>query len=380
MLHILFRLCLALALLLTAYPAAAAGRVALVFGNGRYEHAPDLPNARNDGAAVAKALRELGFEVLEGIDADMAKTAQLVKRFARRAESADVALFYYAGHGMQVNGENYLVPVDAKLEKPSDLEWETLPASRILSVLEEGDRTNIIILDACRNNPFKKRLQRGTSRSIRVGDGLATMRGGLGTLIAFATAPDDVALDGDGSNSPFTSAFLRHVKERGLEIRQLMTRIRQDVVRETDGQQVPWDHSSLLGDFYFLPPEPASQPGTRKERAPEVASLGSSTSGVGRTAETSEGRHSDAAAAGGSQQSASLPKAPTLVVPPRPVTRKREPEEAENAVATVAASDQPTPAPHTIVQCRGPHDPSWVAYRLITYAQCEALGGSWSLP
>lgn len=324
-----------------ASAAWAGERVALVIGNGGYRHVPELPNARNDGRLVAAALKDLGFEVLEGIDVDMERTGELVRRFARRIDGAEVALFYYAGHGLQVNGENYLVPVDARLERPEDLDWETLPASRVVSLLDSRERTNIVILDACRNNPFARRLARGATRGIRVASGLADMRGGLGTLIAFATEPNDVALDGDGANSPFTEALVRHMREPGFEIRQLMTLVRRDVVQATDGEQVPWDHSSLLGDFYFLPPDdalPASRPQTVARREPPAAA-------------NTTVRDADP------------------VAPPAPAVAARP-----------VASPASEPPPHTIVQCRGPKDPVWVQFRLVTYAQCRAIGGSWTLP
>jgi len=329
--------------MVVASAALAGGRVALVVGNGAYRHVPELPNARNDGKAMAATLRELGFEVLEGIDVDMRQTAELVRRFTRRIDDAEVALFYYAGHGLQVDGENYLVPVDAKLERPEDLEWETLPASRVVSLLDSRERTNIVILDACRNNPFARRLARGATRSVRVGSGLADMRGGLGTFIAFATAPNDVALDGDGANSPFTAALVRRMREPGLEIRQIMTLVRRDVVQATDGDQVPWDHSSLLGDFYFVPPEdspPRSEPAVAARRQEPSAERG----------EARRDRPADVAAA----QPAKVPAASPASAPELP--------------------------PHTIVQCRGPTDPMWVQFRLVTYAQCRAIGGSWTLP
>lgn len=334
-------------LLFSPVAAAAAARVALVIGNGAYRHVPELPNARNDGRLMATTLRELGFEVLEGIDADMDRTGELVRQFARHIEAAEVALFYYAGHGLQVNGENYLVPVDARLERPADLEWETLPASRILSQLDSRERTNVVILDACRNNPFAQRLARGATRGVRVGSGLADMRGGLGTLIAFATEPNAVALDGDGSNSPFTAALARYMREPGLEIRQLMTLVRRDVVQATDGEQVPWDHSSLLGDFYFLPPDDAAPPSVKRPIAREEK--------------------------GSPERSSKLSPAPP---PPIAAPATAIPPVAGPPPAAAAAE---LPA-HTIVQCRSPKDPAWVQFRLITYAQCRTIGGSWTLP
>lgn len=251
-------LSLALVLVLLSFASAvrAAERVALVVGNGAYRTVPALANAANDGRAVAATLRELSFEVFEGIDLDAASTTALLRDFARALDGAAVALFYYAGHGMQVGGENYLVPVDARLEHESDLDFETLKVKQVLSLLESSDRTSIVVLDACRDNPFAQQLARKITRSRSVSSGLAAIRSGVGTLIAYATEPENVALDGTGPNSPFTTALLKYLRTPGLEIRQLMTRVRQDVIAATDRAQVPWDHSSLVGDFYFVPPTP----------------------------------------------------------------------------------------------------------------------------
>ncbi len=246
---------LAFLLLLPAGVASAAERVALILGNGAYLNAPSLPNAAADARAVAEVLRRLGFKVLDGIDLDRAATDALVHQFARELDDARVALFFYSGHGMQVAGENYLVPVDAKLEHESDLDFETVPLRRIMDQLERSDRTSIVFLDACRDNPF---LRRVASRSTGTRGGLAPLQGGIGTLIAYATAPDTVAMDGRGDHSPFTSSLLAHIETPGLEVGQLLKKVRADVITETGRAQVPWDHSSLVGDFYFVPPLAAS--------------------------------------------------------------------------------------------------------------------------
>jgi peptidoglycan hydrolase-like protein with peptidoglycan-binding domain len=257
-----------LVLLMLTSAVRAAERVALVVGNGAYRTVPALANAANDGRAVAAALRELGFEVFEGIDLDAASTTALLRDFARALDGAAVGLFYYAGHGMQVGGENYLVPVDARLEHESDLNFETLKVKQVLSLLESSDRTSIVVLDACRDNPFAQQLARKITRSRSVSSGLAAIRSGVGTLIAYATEPENVALDGTGPNSPFTTALLKYLRTPGLEVRQLMTRVRQDVIAATDRAQVPWDHSSLVGDFYFVPP--ASTPAETAAPAPDL--------------------------------------------------------------------------------------------------------------
>ena len=228
-------------------------RVALVIGNGTYAHVGRLPNPANDARAVAAAFRDLGFDVIEGIDLSRAAMDQSLRQFLQNAASARVALMFYAGHGMQVDGRNYLIPVDAKLENRTDLDFETVDLDRILSALDDDVRANIIMLDACRDNPLAQRYAEKTkSRGLSSGSGLAAYSSvGTGTLIAFATAPGHVAQDGDGANSPFTSALLKHMKSSNLEVRQLMTRVRADVAASTAKQQIPWDNSSLLGDVYL---------------------------------------------------------------------------------------------------------------------------------
>ncbi len=249
-----------LVLATTAFAATnVERRVALVIGNGAYLHTTALPNAPNDGRAIATKLRALDFEVLEGIDLDRRNTEELIQQFARRLRGADVGLFFYAGHGLQVNGSNYIVPVDAMLEDESDLDFEAVRLDIVLAQLERQPRTNIVLMDACRDNPLARTLSRsmGASRSAAIGRGLARIDGSIGTLIAYATEPDNVALDGDGANSPFTEALLAHIDTPGLEVRQMLTRVRQQVIAATDRQQVPWDHSSLTGDFFFQASAPA---------------------------------------------------------------------------------------------------------------------------
>ena len=213
-------------LLLLASVAAAAQtadqrRIALVIGNGDYLHTTVLPNAPNDGRAMAEALRGLDFEVLEGIDVDRRGTEDLIRQFAQRLRGADVGLFYYAGHGLQVDGSNYIVPIDGALEDETDVAFEAVRLDVVLTQLERQPRTNLVFLDACRDNPLAARA--GSTRSAAVSRGLARMNGSIGTLIAYATEPDTVALDGDGPHSPFTAALLQHIGTPGLEVRQMLT-------------------------------------------------------------------------------------------------------------------------------------------------------------
>jgi Flp pilus assembly protein TadD len=251
-------------LVLTAPPASrvetaplsdtTGARLALVIGNGAYVNASALANPPNDAAVVAKALREIGFEVIAGTDLDRAGMERLVREFLHKAPSARVTLLYYAGHGMQVDGKNYLVPVDAKLAAPSDLAFETLDLDKVLAGLDDEARANIVVLDACRDNPLARSFasKLTATRSAAVPAGLAAYATvGTGTLIAFATAPGHTALDGSGGNSPFTTAFVKHVRTSGIEVNQMLTRVRVEVAAATKGQQVPWANSSLLGEVYL---------------------------------------------------------------------------------------------------------------------------------
>jgi tetratricopeptide (TPR) repeat protein len=235
-------------------------RRALVIGNGKYASFTALPNAPNDARVMAAKLREIGFDVTEGIDLGRDALTEMVKGFLRDAASANTVLIYFAGHGMQIHGKNYLVPIDMKLEDVSALGSETLDLDTIVVGLDDQIRSSIIILDACRNNPFVDDItQAATNRSISLGSGLAEptnlgagATAGAGTLIAFATSPGKVALDGEGGNSPFTTALVRHMSTPGLEVQTLLTRVRSDVVAATNNKQVPWSNSSLLGEVYLV--------------------------------------------------------------------------------------------------------------------------------
>ena len=255
--------------------AGAERRVALVIGNSAYAHTPPLPNPRNDAEALAEVLGGLGFEVVEGLDLDRASTTRLLRAYADRLKGASVALFFYAGHGLQVDGINYLVPVDARLEEENDLPFEAVELSLVLRLMQRQVPTSLVFVDACRNNPLAQNLSRsmGKSRSVAVGKGLARVSSGVGMLIAYATQPDAVAADGAGRHSPFTGALLKHIAAPGLEVRQVLSRVRERVVRESGGRQVPWDNSSLTGDFYFAAQQPeaaqpAAAPAAGQARAP----------------------------------------------------------------------------------------------------------------
>jgi hypothetical protein len=242
------------ALLLMIMPANAEKRVALVVGNSGYQHSPTLTNPANDANDIAAALKSLGFEVLLGLDLDKRGFDLKVREFARALSQADTAVFFYAGHGLQVSLQNYLVPVDATIDREQDLDFEVVRLDLVLKhmELEREGKTSIVFLDACRDNPFAGNLARtmGT-RSTNIGRGLAQVQTGVGTFIAYSTQPGNVAADGAGRNSPFASALKRHMADPGHNLTAIMIDVRKDVLEETKGRQVPWDHSALTKDFYF---------------------------------------------------------------------------------------------------------------------------------
>ena len=224
-------------------------RVALVIGNGDYRSAPRLTNPTNDAADMSAALRKLGFDVVDGKNLDRRGMDDAIRTFGRKLDRADLAAFFYAGHGLQVAGKNYLVPIDARLERPGDLALDAVDVGVVLAQMEAEQRVNLIFLDACRDNPLARSLARSLgARSASVGQGLASIQSALGTMIVYATQPDNVALDGEGRNSPFTAALLKHIGDSGIDIATVIRRVRAEVVTATGQKQVPWDHSSLIGD------------------------------------------------------------------------------------------------------------------------------------
>ncbi|MCK1660652.1 caspase family protein [Bradyrhizobium sp. 151] len=240
-------------------PAARGTRMALIIGNGAYSHVKALPNPPNDARAIARALRDIGFTVSEGVDLDRAAMQKMTRDFLREAARAQVVLVYYAGHGVQVDGRNHLIPVDVELKPGARMTDAMIDMDTIMVGLDDQVRTNILIFDACRNNPMAQQVaSAGTNRAIEAASGLAAPPSlgagamlGAGTLIAFATAPGQVALDGEGANSPFSAALSRHIGTPGLEVQQMLTRVRAEVVSTTKSKQVPWSNSSLLGEVYL---------------------------------------------------------------------------------------------------------------------------------
>jgi uncharacterized caspase-like protein len=266
---------LACALLLVASAGAgenAAKRVALVIGNSKYRYAKPLPNPANDARLISATLREAGFEVLERADLDRSGMSETINQFTEMAFDADVALIYYAGHGIQVEGSNYLIPVDSELTTPAHLKTRTTTIDALVAALPPDPAVGIVILDACRDNPLTAQMVAAlpATRSLAVGSGLAAVQtidagtGAGGILIAYATDPGSVAVDGAGDNSPYSTALARHLTTPGLELQSALTRVRGDVTASTLGRQRPW-HNASLGREVFLgrtlpaPVEPAPQ-------------------------------------------------------------------------------------------------------------------------
>jgi uncharacterized caspase-like protein len=244
-----------LCILFSAESALADKRVAFVVGNGAYRNVAQLPNPPVDAKSMAGVLRNVGFEVVEGTNLTRDKMTEKLLDFGKRAQGADVAVFYYAGHGIAISGTNYLLPVDADIKSEMDVKLGA--AINIDLTLDQtmGDaKVKLVFLDACRDNPFAAKIKATATRSVSVGQGLAEMKSGEGTLIAFATGPGQTALDGqEGQNSPFTRALIAHITEPGVEIQQAMTQVRAQVNDETNKGQLPWGHTNLTGAVFLNP-------------------------------------------------------------------------------------------------------------------------------
>ncbi|WP_320171870.1 caspase family protein [Maridesulfovibrio sp.] len=228
---------------------ARGNRYALVVGNARYKSVP-LLNPANDARAMAAMLSKLGFEVDLRLDVSLSDFDRSIDLFyGKLAENKGVGLFYYAGHGLQVDGENYLVPVDAVIRTRSDVRYKCLNAGRVLGKMEDaGNPTNIIILDACRNNPLTRGLGSGMA-------GFNRMDAPQGAIIAYSTAPGSVSSDGNGDNGVYTKHLIKNMDIPGLDLNSIFIATRSEVLKETAGKQVPWESSSLTGKFYFRNPE-----------------------------------------------------------------------------------------------------------------------------
>src|SRR6202166_2506288 len=265
-------------MLLSAHSAKADRRVAFVVGNGAYKNVAQLPNPPIDAKAMAGVLRNVGFEVVEGTNLTRDKMTERLLEFGKKAQGADVVVFFYAGHGIAINGTNYLLPVDADIKSEMDVKLgAAINIDLTLDQTMSDAKVKLVFLDACRDNPFAAKIKSNSAtRSVSVESGLAEMKSGEGTLIAFATGPGQTALDGqEGTNSPFTRALMAHIATPGVEIQQAMTEVRAQVNEETNKGQLPWGHTNLIGSVY-LNPAPVPAPGAAGAPAPAAVA---STSG-----------------------------------------------------------------------------------------------------
>jgi uncharacterized caspase-like protein/TPR repeat protein len=243
---------------------AATRRVALVIGNAAYASLPQLENSVNDAGRVRDTLHDAGFEVFYGADLNRLQIEDLLRKYFRDVDNADVAVIYYSGHGVQVAGDNFIVPVDAKLATPYDIEQQTFKVGDVFKYLAAHSRAQLIFLDACRNNPFRiDRFWIGdTLKQADAKAGLARTSYGVGSLIAFSTEPGAVAYDGTGQLSPYTTALVRHITAPNEEIRRALTLVRREVIAATGGLQVPWENSALTDDLYLMPAPPGPKVAT----------------------------------------------------------------------------------------------------------------------
>jgi hypothetical protein len=227
-------------------------RVALVIGNSAYRHARKLENPRNDAADIGAALKKLDFQVIAGFDLDKAGLDAKIRAFTAALKGADVGLFFYAGHGLHVSGQNFLVPVDAELTAVTALDLELVRLDLIHRTMERETPTNLLFFDACRDGPLPDNLARAMGgRGAEIGRGLTAGQSGAGTLISFSTQPGKVALDGKGRNSPYSSALVRQLTSSKEDLAVMLMAVRNEVMKETNRKQVPWEHSALTGPFYF---------------------------------------------------------------------------------------------------------------------------------
>ena len=249
--------------------AKADKRVAFVVGNGAYKNVAALPNPPIDAKAMAAVLRNVGFDVVEGTNLTRDTMTERLLEFGKKAQGADVAVFFYAGHGIAISGTNYLLPIDADIKSEMDVKLgAAINIDLTLDQTMSDAKVKLVFLDACRDNPFSAKIKSSASstRSVSVQTGLAEMKSGEGTLIAFATGPGQTALDGhEGANSPFTRALIDNITQPGVEIQQAMTKVRAEVNEQTNKGQLPWGHTNLIGSVYL---NPAAAPAAAASAAP----------------------------------------------------------------------------------------------------------------
>lgn len=259
---------LAIMVLATPSPANQTRRIALVIGNSDYQHVSKLPNPANDAKDIGAVLERLGFEVTAGTDLDYNQMRLVLRDFAEAATGADVSLVYFAGHGVEIDNTNYLIPVNAELKRDRDVDFEAIRLDAVVDALSDAKGLKIVLVDACRNNPFLVEMER-TSATRSIGRGLARMDPS-GVLVGYAARGGTLALDGEGRNSPYAQALLRHIEEPGLEIGKLFRKVRDTVYDMTGGAQEPFTYGSLPGEDIFLIPAVAPVAGAAAASAVEL--------------------------------------------------------------------------------------------------------------
>jgi hypothetical protein len=383
---VMFRriLCIALAVFSLAQWSsvlAVERRVALVIGNAKYKEAP-LINPVNDARDIAAALQRTGFEVIIALDATQKEMNRAIAKFGDRLTLDSVALFYYAGHGMQVRGKNYLIPIDAEIKSESSVRVESVDVDGVLDQLSTSD-LNVVILDACRNNPFERRANRSIGAA-----GLAQMEAPKGSLIAYATAPGRTAADGEGRNGLYTQELLKQIQVQGLTIEQVFKNVRREVAKATRDGQIPWESSSMTGDFYFVPGSRQSAVSTPQAagRPPEktaVASTPAQVQEMAQPATRSSQNGAEVANLALVTTSASPqvppPQAPVPQSTPRPAVPAAPPEPAATQVrpetlAAVASAPVPPPPPEPAAVLAKPDPLAEATERVIKTEAFTATG------
>ena len=274
-----FLLPLVAIIILSSNPADAAGRYALVIGNSAYTGSPPLKNPKNDAELIAQTLTEVGFEVTKVTDADQRQMRRAMLDFSRvlRNNEGSVGLFYYAGHGVQVRGINYMVPVTADIKDEEEVRFEGVDVNDFLGTMRSSkSRLNIIILDACRNNPYAAANRSGTR-------GLAPVQAASGTLIAYSTAPGDVAFDGSGLNSPYSLALSRFIRKPGLAVETVFKRVLASVEDATEQKQTPWLTGAFRGEFFFTSEKKIATSGQIASRSSGAQNSGNRSGGADRS-------------------------------------------------------------------------------------------------
>ncbi|MBO6919971.1 MAG: caspase family protein [Rhizobiaceae bacterium] len=266
---LILSLCLILLIIGGSLAATKDKRVALVIGNSAYENVSKLANPKNDAADMSVALTDIGFDVTKIEDASFADMRQALRKFSKKARNARIALVYFAGHGIEVDRQNYLIPTDAVLASDQDIEYEAISIDLLNRSVSGASGLSMILLDACRNNPFANKMK--TEKSTRsIGRGLAPVEPNIGSLISYAAREGTTADDGEGRNSPYTKALLNHIKEPGVDVRRIFDKVRDSVMEETGGVQQPFVYSSLPGRDVLLTPKLDAAPSTANTSAPSA--------------------------------------------------------------------------------------------------------------